>query len=154
MVQYVPQIYFTWELGDIKSLSVITMLIQVPGSFLFAFSLWLRVSWEGWSTWLVYLVTGSLQAILLGLAITYFFRARREARNLGDDEEDEHEVDTDAEDDDRADERTALLSNGNEGSKARPVRGTQKSDSSQRRLGMLYAATPPEHDSDRSSGRE
>ena len=52
MVQYLPQIWYTYRLGDIKSLSVITMLIQVPGSFLFAFSLWQRVSWKGWSTWI------------------------------------------------------------------------------------------------------
>lgn len=71
---------------------------------------------------------------------------------MGDDEEEDEEDDVAEEGaEGRADERTALLSNG---SKARPVRGTQKSDSSQRQLGMLYAATPPEQDSDRSSGRD
>ena len=147
-IQYIPQIYFTWRLKDVKSLSIITMIIQVPGAFLFAFSLWLRVGWKGWSTWLVYVVTGILQAILLTLAITYFFAARRARQEQGsvvsDFEEEEH-IPVEG-----ADESTALLANGN---KTRPVPGTQRSDASQRQLSMLYAATPPEHDSDRSSSR-
>lgn len=145
-VQYVPQIYFTWRLKSIKSLSVITMLIQVPGAFLFAFSLWLRVGWAGWSTWLVYIVTGILQSVLLFLAIMYFFADRRAA--LEDIAEDPAlDGDEDGVEDgvrEGMDERTALLANG---SKNRSVNGTQRSaasDDSARRLGMLYAATPPE----------
>lgn len=151
MVQYVPQIYFTWRMGDVKSLSVITMLIQVPGAFLFAFSLWLRVGWEGWSTWLVYIVTGVLQAVVLGLAIVYYFRARREGR-----EGSVHSssAQSSREEEGEASEQTALLGNGH---KSRPIQGTQRSAGSgsardaNRQLSMLYAATPPEHDSDRSS---
>lgn len=149
MVQYVPQIYFTWRMGDVKSLSVITMLIQVPGAFLFAFSLWLRVGWEGWSTWLVYIVTGILQAVVLGLAIVYYFRARRQ-------EAEESVYSSSAqslrEEGNEPGEQTALLGNGH---KSRPIQGTQRSSGStgtaNRQLSMLYAATPPEHDSDRSS---
>ncbi|KXT03348.1 hypothetical protein AC578_3944 [Pseudocercospora eumusae] len=80
-IQYVPQIYFTWKLKDLKSLSVITLLIQAPGAFVFALSLGLRVGWEGWSTWLVYIVTGLLQFVLLFMAINFWsvekFRQRR-----------------------------------------------------------------------------
>ena len=53
-----------------------------------------------------------------------------------------------------ADERTALLHNGHASkTRSRPVSGmgTQRSTASERQLGMLYAATPPEQDSDRSS---
>lgn len=147
-VQYVPQIYFTWKLKSVKSLSIVTMLIQVPGAFLFAFSLWLRVGWRGWSTWLVYIVTGVLQAVLLFLAVSYWLAARKEGQN-GEEEEsaDGEAVGTEER---GVDERTALLANGN---KNRDVRGTQRtntSDESSRRLGMLYAATPPDQDSDRS----
>ena len=151
-VQYVPQIYFTWKLKSVKSLSIITMLIQVPGAFLFAFSLWLRHGWPGWSTWLVYIVTGILQAVLLFLAISYFLAARRAERE-GIPADGGADEDVDGVEDrlrEGVDERTALLGNGN---KSRPVHGTQNratSDESARRLGMLYAATPPEHDSDRS----
>lgn len=150
MVQYLPQIYFTWRMGDVKSLSVITMLIQVPGAFLFAFSLWLRVGWEGWSTWLVYIVTGILQAVVLGLAITYYFRGR----NAAQEEDETSVVQSSDEGDSEPSEQTALLGNGH---KSRPINATQRSSASggntNRQLSMLYAATPPEHDSDRSSGR-
>ena len=154
MIQYLPQIYYTYRLGDVKSLSVVTMLIQVPGAFLFAFSLWQRVGWEGWSTWLVYIVTGILQGILLGMAISYYVAGKkRHARDDGGEEEDDedsiHRID---DVDGAADERTRLLSNGHNGTdKSRPIAGTHRSNASQRQLSMLYAATPPEHDSDRSS---
>lgn len=71
-VQYLPQIYFTWKIKDLKSLSVGTLLIQAPGAFLFAYSLFLRVGWIGWSTWLVYIVTGLLQFVLLGMAVVFW----------------------------------------------------------------------------------
>lgn len=149
-VQYIPQIYFTWRLKDVKSLSVVTMLIQVPGAFLFAFSLWLRVGWEGWSAWVIYVVTGILQAILLSLAIIYWFEARKRLAEEGQETEYEEEEDGEV-----VDERSALLANGS-GSrngtvdKTRPIQGTQRSTGSGRGLDLLYAATPPEQDSDRS----
>ena len=148
-VQYLPQIYYTWKLGDVKSLSVATMLIQVPGAFLFAFSLWLRVGNEGWSTWLVYIVTGILQGILLGLAITYWFQRRRAGKLVLDSSEEEEENEQDLTPDALSNERTGLLGaeSGRKGS-SRPVVGTGRSHGSERRLGMLYAATPPEQDSD------
>ena len=76
-VQYFPQIWTTWKLQKVLSLSIVTMLIQVPGAFLFSFSLFLRVGWQGWSSWLVYCVTGVCQASLLGMAINFWMRDRR-----------------------------------------------------------------------------
>lgn len=151
MIQYVPQIWYTYRLGSIKSLSIITMLIQVPGAFLFAFSLWQRVGWEGWSTWLVYVITGILQGILLGLAINYYLRSRREDKGIDEYEGDDGVTPVTPLEDAGAepDERTALLLPN--GQKARPINSSQRSHASERQLGMLYAATPPEHDSDRSS---
>ena len=54
-----------------------------------------------------------------------------------------------------ATETTGLLSNGHNGmpSKTRPVAATKDSAASSRQLSMLYAATPPEHDSGSSSGK-
>lgn len=106
MIQYLPQIVFTWRNGDIGSLSIITMLIQVPGSFLFAFSLWLRVGAAGWSTWLVFIVTGSLQSVLLGLAIKYYFAA------AAGEEGSEGEAPVNDENAEESNERTSLLPNG------------------------------------------
>ncbi|KAK3716170.1 hypothetical protein LTR37_006615 [Vermiconidia calcicola] len=150
-IQYIPQIYFTWKLKGLGSLSIVTMVIQVPGAFLFAFSLGLRVGWEGWSTWLVYIVTGILQGILLGMGITYFLAARARAKggrmdddNVGDNEGEDVEGPA-------VDDRTTLLANGQ--NKTRPINGTHNSTqgtASQRQLSMLYAATPPEHDSESS----
>lgn len=153
-VQYLPQIYYTWRLGDVKSLSVVTMLIQVPGAFLFAFSLWLRVGWEGWSTWLVYIVTGLLQAMLLVLAINYWIERKRAEKLVLDSEEEQEdaEADGDATPDAEPDERTGLLGAGNGRSAKQMIKGagtgTTRSRGSDRQLGMLYAATPPDQDSD------
>lgn len=147
MIQYLPQIWYTYRLRDVKSLSIVTMLIQVPGAFLFAFSLWQRVGWEGWSTWLVYLITGVLQGGLLGLAIMYHLARRTEEKQAEDDESIRPVDDVDG----ISDERTVLLPNGHDSGKSKPIVGTQRSNASQRQLGILYAATPPDQDSDRSS---
>lgn len=77
-IQYLPQIYYTWKLKDLKSLSMTTLIIQAPGAFLFALSLGLRVGTEGWSTWLVYIVTGGLQIILLIMGVIFWNREREE----------------------------------------------------------------------------
>lgn len=149
-IQYVPQIWYTYRLSDVKSLSVTTMLIQVPGSFLFAFSLWQRVGWEGWSTWLVYCVSGVLQGALLGMAISYYIANKNNDKLESDAEYIGSVDDVDgAAGGAEADERTTLLRNGN-GTKGRPINGTHRSNASQRQLGRLYAATPPENDSDQS----
>ena len=107
MIQWVPQIYETWKRGSIGSLSILTMIIQVPGAFMFAFSLWLRVGWEGWSTWLVFVITGCLQGSLLGLAIYYWVIGRRQVR-----EEVHQEITGEGVEEDAVDERTGLLANG------------------------------------------
>lgn len=81
-IQYLPQLWTTYKIGHVLSLSITSMAIQVPGSFLFAFSLWLRVGWEGWSTWLLYCLTGVLQGSLLGMAV-YFSRKDRKSKASG-----------------------------------------------------------------------
>ena len=68
-IQYLPQLYTTFRLRAVESLSIPMMCIQTPGSFVWAGSLAARLGAEGWSAWGVYLVTGCLQGALLGLAI-------------------------------------------------------------------------------------
>ncbi|TQS36456.1 hypothetical protein Golomagni_03095 [Golovinomyces magnicellulatus] len=70
-VQYLPQIWTTWKLGHVGSLSIPMMMIQTPGSFVWSGSLAARLGVDGWSTWGVFLVTGCLQGSLLVLGI-YF----------------------------------------------------------------------------------
>lgn len=53
------------------------MVIQTPGSFVWAGSLAARLGVEGWSTWGIYLVTGCLQGCLLGMGIYFEVEARR-----------------------------------------------------------------------------
>ena len=144
-IQYLPQIWYTYQLGDIKSLSVVTMLIQVPGSFLWAFSLWQRVGTEGWSSWAVYLISGVLQGVLLSMAVSYWVANRG---NTNKDESDDDSI-RDVDDVDGTagaeehDERSALLGNGNGSKNGRPIAGTQRSNG-ERQFSMLYAATPPD----------
>jgi len=82
-IQYFPQIYTTYTLKRVGSLSIPMMCIQTPGSFVWAGSLAARLGSEGWSAWGVYLVTGSLQGTLLAMG-SYFEIAhkRQEKRDL------------------------------------------------------------------------
>lgn len=102
-VQYIPQLYTTWRLQHVMSLSIPMMCIQTPGSFVLATSLAIRVGGEGWSAWGVYIVTGLLQGCLLVMAIRFELRDRRKRQQLAEGE-------TEPEDENLgADERTPLL---------------------------------------------
>lgn len=61
------------------SLSIPMMCIQSPGSFLFAYSIAIRPQ-TNWSSWITYVCTGILQAVLLGMCITWRIREKREDR--------------------------------------------------------------------------
>lgn len=73
------------------------MLIQTPGAFILATSLAVRLGKQGWSAWLVYVVTGTLQGCLLVMAVVFERRERRGegkgmATGVYDDEDDEDEL--------------------------------------------------------------
>ncbi|KAF3491545.1 PQ loop repeat protein [Arthroderma uncinatum] len=70
-IQYFPQIYTTWRLRGVGSLSIQMMCIQTPGAIVWAASLAERLGMEGWSTWGVYVVTSMLQGTLLVMGV-YF----------------------------------------------------------------------------------
>lgn len=80
-VQYLPQLYTTWRLQDVASLSIPMMCIQTPGSFIWAGSLASRLGVEGWSAWGLYLVTGCLQGGLLSMGIYFEVRNRGKKRS-------------------------------------------------------------------------
>ena len=118
-IQYLPQLYTTWRLQNVLSLSIPMMLIQTPGSFLWSASLAARLGWEGWSAWAVYLVTGCLQGVLLGMGIAFEvrdWRKRKEETKVNGNGrvgnyasvEGGHE-DVGRQDDDTEDERMPLL---------------------------------------------
>ena len=101
-VQYIPQLYTTWRLQHVMSLSIPMMCIQTPGSFVLATSLAIRVGGAGWSAWGVYVVTGLLQGCLLVMAIRFEVRDRRKRQQLADGE-------AEPEDEGHVDEQTPLL---------------------------------------------
>jgi uncharacterized protein with PQ loop repeat len=91
-IQYIPQLWTTWKLQHVMSLSIPMMCIQTPGSFVFAASLFSQYGWQGWSVWGVYCITGVLQGGLLIMGIRFEIRdwkARKEAI-LVEDAEDEN----------------------------------------------------------------
>jgi hypothetical protein len=101
--------------------------------------------------------------VLLGLAISYYLARRKNKRAEGasvssEDEEQDIDATDGAIEEPMPDERTRLLSTGSLGNgRPSPQRirgsvGTYRSNTSNRQFGMLYAATPPEHDSDSSEG--
>eukprot|EP00158_Paraphelidium_tribonemae_P004675 Partr_v1_DN26905_c0_g1_i3_m7372 putative PQ loop repeat protein len=75
-LQYIPQIVKTYRAKEIGALSIPTMIMQSPGSFLIVYSL---ASREGTniSTWITYFITGVLQLILLLLCVSYWVRDRK-----------------------------------------------------------------------------
>lgn len=75
-IQYLPQIHETLKHQHQGSLSMLTMMIQTPGSFVFAYSLWRRKDTK-WSSWIMFVVTGSLQGFLLCLCLWYSYRESR-----------------------------------------------------------------------------
>lgn len=76
--QYLPQIWTTYHLKHVGSLSIPMMCIQTPGGFLFAGSLFARLGLAGWSAWGIILMTASMQGTLLVMAVYYEIRARRQ----------------------------------------------------------------------------
>ncbi|KAF2726775.1 PQ loop repeat protein-like protein [Polyplosphaeria fusca] len=76
-IQYLPQIYTTYKLQEVGSLSVPMMCIQTPGSFVFAASLAVRLGPGGWSAWGLFIFTGLLQGCLLGMAVGFLLRDRK-----------------------------------------------------------------------------
>ncbi|KAH7369194.1 PQ loop repeat protein [Plectosphaerella cucumerina] len=74
-VQYVPQIWTTYHLKHVGSLSIPMMCMQTPGGFLLAGNQFLALGWAGWSNWGIFLLTATMQGCLLAMAIYYELRA-------------------------------------------------------------------------------
>ncbi len=70
-IQYLPQIYTTYHLKHVGSLSIPMMCIQTPGGILFAASLFARLGWGGWSSWGIFLLTAIMQGILLSMGVWF-----------------------------------------------------------------------------------
>lgn len=82
-IQYFPQIYTTFRLRCVGSLSIPMMCIQTPGSLVWAGSLAVRKGWSGWSIWGVLVVTACLQGTLLTMAIYFEYFGPNRKRQAG-----------------------------------------------------------------------
>jgi uncharacterized protein with PQ loop repeat len=75
-IQFMPQIYTTWKSKTVGALSIPTMAIQAPGSFVFAYTLATKPG-SNITMWLTYVCSGTLQAALMVLCIVLQYRERR-----------------------------------------------------------------------------
>jgi hypothetical protein len=81
----------------------------------------MRMGWQGWSTWGIFLVTGVLQGVLLAMGISFEIRDRRlkksglpvPGQSSGSPDEDEEIRRGRLTEEDDADERTPLVTNRN-----------------------------------------
>lgn len=103
-IQYFPQIYTTWKLQSLGSLSIPMMCVQTPGGLLWAASLAARLGWEGWSAWILYVFISTLQGVVLGMGLWFKWKGKGKK---GDDEDEDGE--TDGEGRGQGDERAPLL---------------------------------------------
>ncbi|KAK5686576.1 hypothetical protein LTS10_002696 [Elasticomyces elasticus] len=84
--QWIPQILTTWHLGHLGSLSLTGMCLQTPYTWIFCISMMLRVGLQGWSVWIVYVLVGSAQLVLIAMGIIFAYRpsnTSQEAKSPG-----------------------------------------------------------------------
>jgi hypothetical protein len=79
LFQFVPQIISTWKAQKVGALSIPAMFLQAPGSFVVVYTLAARPG-NNITTWITYLVAGSLQMILLFICLYFAWRDRRAQR--------------------------------------------------------------------------
>ena len=88
LTQYIPQIYLTFKSGRVGALSIASLMIMAPGSFIFAWTLATSPGTNP-STWITLLFTGSLQTMLLVMCI--IFHRKKQYIVLPTSEEEEEE---------------------------------------------------------------
>lgn len=76
-VQWVPQVLTTLHLQTLGSLSLVSLAISTPYTWIFGISMVVRVGFQGWSVWIVYMLVGTMQLILIATGVTYMLRDRR-----------------------------------------------------------------------------
>jgi len=103
LIQFLPQIKKTFVNKSIGALSIQSMLIQCPGSFILVLFLAIQPG-TNWTTWITYFAGGTLQGILLVLCIYYNFKNKH---NNNFDNETENETENENEEDkEKNEERT------------------------------------------------
>lgn len=70
-MQWLPQIVTTWQLGHLGSLSPISLCLMAPYTWIFGINMIVRVGLSGWSAWIVYVLVGTMQLVLIGFAVMF-----------------------------------------------------------------------------------
>jgi uncharacterized membrane protein YuzA (DUF378 family) len=79
-VQWVPQILTTWHLGHLGSLSLGYLCLSAPYTWIFSINMMIRFGIKGWSAWIVYVLVGIMQLVLIATAIVFAVRDRKSAK--------------------------------------------------------------------------
>ena len=74
VIQYIPQVWFTWANKHGGALSPAMLLMQCPGSFVFVASLMVQPG-TNWTSWISFLVSGSLQGVLLVMMGLFYLQS-------------------------------------------------------------------------------
>ena len=74
--QWLPQIVTTWRLGHLGSLSPASLCFMAPYTWIFGISMIIREGMRGWSAWIIYVLVGIMQIVLIGFAIVFGLRQR------------------------------------------------------------------------------
>ncbi|KAI5121596.1 hypothetical protein M0805_009467 [Coniferiporia weirii] len=75
-IQYCPQLMHTYSLKLVGALSIPMMIIQSPGAALMVVSIAMRPGTD-WTSWIMFAVSGIMQAILLLMCLAWKVRQRR-----------------------------------------------------------------------------
>jgi len=74
LVMWLPQIYMTYSLGSLVAQSATGLPLATPLTFLMLWNLWSRLGYKGGSAWIVILVIGMAQVVLLGMWAVFYVR--------------------------------------------------------------------------------
>jgi len=102
-IQFLPQIRKTYVNKSVGALSIPSMLIQCPGSFILVVFLAIQPG-TNWTTWITYFAGGTLQGILLSLCIYYYIKNKDnqpqdECNEEEEEEEEENNIENNIEND-------------------------------------------------------
>lgn len=125
VVQYLPQLWTTYRIREPGTLSIPSLIIQVPGTFYWAYSLYDEAN-SKWSSYLPFFAAASLQGILLLMCIFYRWRMHvRKSRQLTLQSSDQDSVD------DAADTDGSVIASNSSSRTADPEQGVLSHRSSQ-----------------------
>ncbi|TFY62799.1 hypothetical protein EVJ58_g3642 [Rhodofomes roseus] len=76
ILQYLPQLWRTWQIGLVGSLSIPMMCFEVPGATVMVTSIALREGTD-WTNWAMYAASGAMAGLLLLLCLAWKVRQAR-----------------------------------------------------------------------------